>query len=48
MPELRFALGEPDPDTTSVDMAATALEVKAFFVQHARSEGFKVFHKARI
>jgi hypothetical protein len=47
-PELRFALGEPDLDTTSVDMAATALEAKAFFIQRVGSDGFKVFHKAKI
>jgi hypothetical protein len=47
-PELRFALGEPDLDTTSVDTAATALEAKAFFVQRVGADGFKVFHKAKI
>jgi hypothetical protein len=48
LPDLRFALGEPDLDTTSVDTAATALEAKAFFVQRVRADGFKVFHKAKI
>ena len=33
LPELRFALGEPEVDTTSVDTAAVALEAKAFFIQ---------------
>lgn len=47
-PELRFALGEPDLDTTSIDTAATALEAKAFFIQRVGADGFKVYHKAKI
>jgi hypothetical protein len=48
LPELRFALGEPDIDTTSVDNAAVALEKKAFFIQPVGSDGYKVYHKAKI
>ncbi len=48
LPELRFALGEPEVDTTSVDNAAIALEAKAFFIQRVGADGFKVFHKAKI
>ena len=48
LPELRFALGEPEVDTTSVDTAAVTLEAKAFFVQRVGADGFKVFHKAKI
>ena len=48
MPELRFALGEPEVDTTSVDTAAVALEAKAFFIQRVGTDGFKVYHKAKI
>jgi len=48
LPELRFALGEPDLDTTSVDTAAVALEAKAFFIQRVGADGFKVYHKAKI
>ncbi len=48
LPELRFALGEPDLDTTSIDNAAVALESRAFFVQRVGSDGFKIFHKAKI
>ncbi len=33
--ELRFALGEPDVDTTSVDNVAFALEDKSYFIQEA-------------
>ena len=47
-PELRFALGEPELDTTSVDTAAVALEAKAFFIQRVGADGFKVYHKAKI
>ena len=48
LPELRFALGEPEVDTTSVDTAAVALEAKAFFIQRVGTDGFKVYHKAKI
>jgi hypothetical protein len=48
LPELRFALGQPELDTTTVDTAAVTLEAKAFFIQRAGSDGFKVFHKAKI
>jgi len=48
LPELRFALGEPEVDTTSVDNAAVALEAKAFFIQRVGADGFKVYHKAKI
>jgi hypothetical protein len=48
LPELRFALGEPDVDTTSIDNAALALESKAFFISRVGSDGFKIFHKATI
>jgi hypothetical protein len=48
LPELRFALGEPEMDTTSVDTAAVTLEARAFFIQKVGADGFKVFHKAKI
>ncbi|HLG15863.1 MAG TPA: DUF499 domain-containing protein [Blastocatellia bacterium] len=48
LPELRFALGEPDVDTTSIDNAALALESKAFFISRVGSDGFKFYHKATI
>jgi hypothetical protein len=48
LPELRFALGEPETDTTSVDNAAVALVNKAFFIQPVGSDGYKVYHKAKI
>jgi hypothetical protein len=48
LPELRFALGEPEIDTTSIDNAAYALESKAFFISRVGSDGFRIYHKATI
>jgi hypothetical protein len=48
LPELRFALGEPELDTTTVDTAAMKLENTSFFIQKVGADGFKVFHKAKI
>jgi hypothetical protein len=48
LPELRFAIGEPEIDTTSVDTAAFAMESKAFFVSRVGSDGFRLYHKATI
>lgn len=42
LPELRFALGEPDLDTTSIDSAALALEDRAYFVRKAGTDGFRI------
>ena len=44
LPELRFALGEPDVDTTSVDTAAMTLEDRSYFLRKVGSDGFKVSH----
>ncbi|RMD96169.1 MAG: DUF499 domain-containing protein, partial [Deltaproteobacteria bacterium] len=44
LPELRFALGEPEVDTTSVDTAALALEDRAYFIRKVGSDGFKISH----
>jgi len=44
LPELRFALGEPEVDTTSVDTAALALEDRAYFLRKVGSDGFKISH----
>jgi Protein of unknown function (DUF499) len=48
LPELRFALGEPEVETTSVDNAAYGLESKAFFISRVGTDGFKIYHKATI
>jgi len=45
LPELRFALGEPEIDTTSVDNAAFALEDKSYFIRRVGSDGFKIGHQ---
>jgi hypothetical protein len=42
LPELRFALAEPEIDTTSVDNAALALEAKAYFIRKVGSDGFQI------
>ncbi len=45
LPELRFALGGPSLDTTSIDNAAFALEDKAYFIRKVGSDGFKITHQ---
>ncbi|MFZ5928393.1 MAG: DUF499 domain-containing protein [Acidobacteriota bacterium] len=45
LPELRFALGEPEVDTTSVDNAALALEEKAYFIRRIGTDGFRISHQ---
>ena len=35
LPELRFALGEPEVDTTSIDNATFTLEDRCYFVRKA-------------
>jgi Protein of unknown function (DUF499) len=42
LPELRFALGEPDLDTTSIDNAAYALEERSYFVRKVGADGFRI------
>ena len=48
LPELRFALGEPEVDTTSVDNAAFTLEDKSYFFRRIGSDGFKISHQATL
>jgi hypothetical protein len=45
LPELRFALGEPEIDTTSIDNAAFGLEDKSYFVRRVGSDGFRISHQ---
>jgi hypothetical protein len=45
LPELRFALGEPEIDTTSIDNAAIALEGRSYFVRRVGSDGFRISHQ---
>ncbi len=42
LPELRFALGEPELDTTTIDNAAFALEGRSYFVRKVGTDGFRV------
>src|SRR6202158_392359 len=42
LPELRFALGEPELDTTSIDNAALALESRSYFIRSMGAEGFRI------
>ncbi len=42
LPELRFALGEPELDTTSIDNAAFTLEGRSYFIRKAGSDGFRI------
>jgi len=42
LPELRFALGGPGLDTTSIDNAAFALEDKAYFIRKIGTDGYKI------
>jgi len=44
LPDLRFALCNPEVDTTSVDNAALALESRAFFIRKL-SDGFQIQHQ---
>ncbi len=48
LPELRFAIGEPSVDTTSVDNAATALESVGFFIRKVGTDGFRIHHQATL
>ena len=48
LPELRFALVEPDMDTTSIDMAASALEDRCYFVRRIGSDGFRIGYQPTV
>jgi hypothetical protein len=48
LPELRFALGEPEVETTTVDNAAAALENSGFFVRKVGTDGYRIHHQATL
>lgn len=48
LPELRFALGEPDVETTTIDNAAAALEKTGFFVRKVGTDGYRIHHQATL
>ena len=45
LPELRFALGEPEVDTTTIDSTAAALEGFAFFVRKTGADAYRIHHQ---
>jgi hypothetical protein len=48
LPELRFALGEPELDTTTIDNAAFAIEDRSYFIRKAGSDGFRIGYQPRM
>ena len=46
LPELRFALGEPDVDTATIDGAAADLEARGFFIRKVGTGGCRIHHQA--
>jgi Protein of unknown function (DUF499) len=48
LPELRFALGEPEVETTTIDNAAAALETAGFFIRKVGTDGFRIHHQATL
>lgn len=48
LPELRFALGEPEVETTTIDNAATALEAAGFFIRKLGTDGYRIHHQATL
>ena len=48
LPELRFALGEPEVETTTVDNAASALEKSGFFMRKVGTDGYRIHHQATL
>ena len=48
LPELRFALGEPEVETTTVDNAAAALEQAGFFIRKVGADGYRIHHQATL
>ena len=48
LPELRFALGEPEVETTTIDSAASALEKSGFFLRKVGTDGYRIHHQATL
>ena len=48
LPELRFALGDAEVDTTSIDNAAAALESRAFYIRKAGTDGYRFGLKPKL
>jgi hypothetical protein len=45
LPELRFALGEPELDITSIDNAASALEKRSYYIKKFGTDGLRIGYK---
>jgi hypothetical protein len=41
LPELRFALGEPGIETTTIDTAANQIEIRGFFIRRKGTDGYQ-------
>ena len=48
LPELRFAIGAPEVETTTVDNAAIALEKTGFFMRKVGTDGYIIHHQATL
>ncbi len=48
LPELRFAIGEPEVETTTIDNAAGALEASGFFLRKVGTDGFRIHYQATL
>ncbi len=48
LPELRFAIGGPEVDTTTVDSAAAILEKTGFFMRKVGTDGYRIHHQATL
>ena len=48
LPELRFALGEPEVDTATIDSGAMALEASSFFIRKVGTDGYRIHHQATL
>lgn len=48
LPELRFALGEPEVDTATIDNAAADLEKSGFFIRKVGTDGHRIHHQATL
>ena len=48
LPELRFALGGPDVETTSTDTSADNLAQRGFFVDRVGTDGYLIRHQATL
>lgn len=48
LPELRFALGAPEVDTTSIDNAAATLAARAFYIRQVGADGYRISARAKL